>query len=427
HRAANTNKFSLDMQVRVISEMLAGLHYAHELPDFDGRPLNVVHRDVSPHNVFVTFEGQVKLLDFGIAKLSGSNFETATGVIKGKLRYMSPEQIAGEPADRRVDLFAVGVMLWEATAGRKMWHGVTEPVIMNRILNGELPVLSEAKPDVNPELVRIVKKALELEPKDRYQTALELQADLEAYLDQQAASVRLRDLGKVVTELFATDRAETRRIVDEQLAKVTALSAAEYAATSPVELTHIGTHTGLSASATTEAQTVQRGRAWRWIVPAVVVVVALASFAIWRRGAAPAPATDKPLPAATTVTLNVTAFPATARLYLDDQPLTANPFFQTVPRDDREHNIEARAPGYVSEVRNLHFDQNANIVLHLSAAPAPPPNASPVPSAAPASAKTQGGRRPSAKQATPSKPSVDCSVPFTLDSAGVKHFKPECL
>jgi serine/threonine protein kinase len=248
HRAGNTSKFSVDMQIRVISEMLSGLHYAHELTDFDGQLLNVVHRDVSPHNVFVTFEGQVKLLDFGIAKLSGSRVETATGVIKGKLRYMAPEQITGESVDRRVDLFAVGVMIWEAAAGQKMWRNVGEAVIMNRILNGELPDLAEVQPNADPELLRIVRKSLELEPKDRYQTALELQSDLEGYLDRQAASVRLRDLGKVVVELFAADRAETRRVVDAQLAKVASLSAAEYAATTPVELTQIGTHSGLSAT-----------------------------------------------------------------------------------------------------------------------------------------------------------------------------------
>src|SRR5690606_27798347 len=107
---------------------------SHELADFDGTPLDVVHRDVSPHNVFITFDGQVKMLDFGIAKLSGSHVETATGVIKGKLRYMPPEQITGEGIDRRADIFAIGVMLWEAATGTKMWQGMSEATIMNHIL-----------------------------------------------------------------------------------------------------------------------------------------------------------------------------------------------------------------------------------------------------------------------------------------------------
>ena len=431
HRAGNTNRFSVDMQIRVISEMLSGLHYAHELTDFDGQPLNVVHRDISPHNVFVTFEGQVKLLDFGIAKLSGSRVETATGVIKGKLRYMSPEQISGENMDRRVDLFAVGVMVWEAAAGQKMWKNLGEAVIMNRILNGELPELADVSPDMNPELLRIVHKALELEPADRYQTALELQTDLEGYLDRQAASVRLRDLGKVVVELFAADRAETRRVVDAQLAKVTALSAAEYAATTPVELTHIGTTSGLSTNSSKEDQSTlpARARAWQWMVLALVPALALALFLLWRQRGVPQPVGEKPAQGAVaTVTVNVTAFPATARLYLDDEAIASNPLFRTVARDDRSHRIEARAAGYVSESRSIRFDENANIVLQLSPLAAPPVAASPSASA-PSSKASSGKPRAAAKPASPhdTKPSVDCSQPYTLDSAGVKRFKPECL
>jgi len=434
HRAANTHKFSLDMQIRVISEMLAGLHYAHELADFDGQPLNVVHRDVSPHNVFVTFEGQVKLLDFGIAKLSGSRVETATGVIKGKLRYMAPEQISGERVDRRVDIFAVGVMLWEAAAGQKMWKNLGEAVIMNRILNGELPNLAEVNPGVNPELLRIVQKALALEPADRYQTALDLQSDLEAYLDQQAASVRLRDLGKVVVELFAADRAETRRVVDAQLAKVTALSAAEYAATTPVELTHIGTHSGLSANSRNSDKSradaeKSAGRSLPLVALFLVPLIALVLFLVWRGRAEPASVVDKPAASSATITLNVTAFPAAAKLFLDGQPLAQNPLFQSVPRDEKTHKLEARAAGYASEERTLKFDDNANIVLNLTPIAAPSASA-PVtntPPSAPPSNKSIA-RHPSAKSGAPSaKPSIDCSQPYTFDSAGVKHFKPECL
>ncbi len=435
HRAGSKHKFSVDMQIRVISEMLSGLHYAHELTDFDGQPLNVVHRDISPHNVFVTFEGQVKLLDFGIAKLSGSRVETASGVIKGKLRYMAPEQISGEHMDRRVDLFAVGVMIWEAAASQKMWKNLGEAVIMNRILNGELPELTEVAPDTNPELLRIVNKALELEPEHRYQTALELQNDLEGYLDRQAASVRLRDLGKVVVELFATDRAETRRVVDAQLAKVTALSAAEYAATTPVELTHIGigTNSGLSANSSKEGQhgAPARARTWQWLALALVPALAIALLLLWRQRAPATKVGEKPAQTSpATVTLNVTAFPAAARLYLDDQPIASNPLFQRVARDDRSHRIEARAAGYVSESRSLRFDENANIVLQLSPLAAPPVTASaPTAVSAPSSKAPSGKPHVVAKPISrhDAKPSVDCSQPYTLDSAGVKRFKPECL
>src|SRR5688572_10870906 len=195
-RSRSTERFPLAMHLRVISDVLGGLHYSHELRDFDGTLLNVVHRDMSPHNVFVTFDGQVKLLDFGIAKLSGSHVETATGVIKGKIRYMSPEQITGENVDRRADIFAVGVMLWEAATDSRMWSGMSEATIMNQLLNGELPNPRDIKPDVDPALEVIIMKALASNADNRYATAAELQADLDDYLGKMGAQVRPRDIGK---------------------------------------------------------------------------------------------------------------------------------------------------------------------------------------------------------------------------------------
>jgi serine/threonine-protein kinase len=122
-RGREQSAFPFAMQLAVLIDALAGLHAAHELVDFDGTPLGVVHRDVSPHNLFVTVEGQTKVLDFGIAKLARSLVETEVGTTKGKLRYMAPEQIAGGKLDRRADVYAAGVMLWEALCGERMWKG----------------------------------------------------------------------------------------------------------------------------------------------------------------------------------------------------------------------------------------------------------------------------------------------------------------
>src|SRR5688572_16530728 len=117
----------LTLHLRVMIDVLSGLHYSHELIDYDGTPLRVVHRDMTPHNVFVSYDGRVCILDFGIAKLTGLGVQaTQTGVIKGKLRYMPQEQVLGLPLDRRADLFAVGVMLWEAAAREKMWRGLSD-------------------------------------------------------------------------------------------------------------------------------------------------------------------------------------------------------------------------------------------------------------------------------------------------------------
>ena len=244
-RSQNTQKFRLPMQLKVISDVLGGLHYSHELRDFDGTPLNLVHRDISPHNVFVTFDGQVKLLDFGIAKLGGSQVETEVGMLKGKIRYMSPEQVTNDHIDRRADIFAVGVILWELSTGTRLWVGLGDAAVMNKLLNGDVPAPSSVNPEVNPELERMVMKALAPKPADRYATAAELQAELDEFLAGLGTQVRPREIGKVVSELFADVRAETQRLIEAQLSRVVSLTDAEYAQARPIELTNLSyTHTG---------------------------------------------------------------------------------------------------------------------------------------------------------------------------------------
>src|SRR5262249_12031014 len=157
----------LAMHLRIICDALSGLHYSHELGDYDGTPLGVVHRDMTPQNVFVSFDGKVTLLDFGIAKLTGAIVETQTGVLEGKLRYMPTEQIMGETVDRRTDLFAVGVMLWEAVTHEKMWRGMADATVMHNIVNGNIPSPRSVRPDLPERLEQICMKALATDAKDR--------------------------------------------------------------------------------------------------------------------------------------------------------------------------------------------------------------------------------------------------------------------
>src|SRR5262245_50631972 len=121
------------MHLSILCDVLAGIHYAHELKDYDGTPLQIVHRDVTPHNCFTTYEGQTKVVDFGIAKAVGRASETRHGVVKGKTAYMAPEQACGQAVDARVDVFAVGVMVYEAAIRGRMWKGVSETDIIRRL------------------------------------------------------------------------------------------------------------------------------------------------------------------------------------------------------------------------------------------------------------------------------------------------------
>lgn len=208
--------FTLPMHLRVLCETLSGLHSAHTLQEFDGTPLSIVHRDATPQNVFVTFDGQVKLVDFGIAKALDSTLETRTGVLKGKPAYMPPEQLAGE-VDPRTDVFSVGVMLWEAVSKRRMWHKKTDVEILTHIIKGEIPSLKDAAPNAPPALVRMCDLALAKSRSDRYPSAADFQADLEAYLVSTKSSAGPREVSKAVGEIFAAERTATRATIDQHL------------------------------------------------------------------------------------------------------------------------------------------------------------------------------------------------------------------
>ena len=208
-----TGELSLSLRLRILINVLAGLEHAHTLTDVDGSPLGVVHRDVSPQNVFVTYDGQVKLVDFGVAKTLAASHNTRPGTLKGKLAYMAPEQLQRVEIDQRADLFSVGVMLWEMLAGRRMWHRMTEVEIVSHLAAGQpLPVLP---PDAGrpPYLDAICARALDPEPSRRYATAAELEMDLESVL-VGAADSHSRDLGNVVSMAFATERAERQALIE---------------------------------------------------------------------------------------------------------------------------------------------------------------------------------------------------------------------
>jgi len=206
--------FPLTMQIQMLVDVLSALHYAHELTDYDNTPMSIVHRDVTPSNIFITYDGQVKLLDFGIAKVLDSLNHTRVGVLKGKVRYVAPEQITGGALDRRADLFSVGVMLWEILAGKQIWHGRSEAEILRRVASGEQPALPADVPDV---LLQICRKAMAFQPRDRYQTADALRGELEFYLAQYATPSRDRGMGAAITELFGEERLQIRQLIEAQM------------------------------------------------------------------------------------------------------------------------------------------------------------------------------------------------------------------
>jgi serine/threonine-protein kinase len=171
----------LDLILHVMLSLCKGLDYAHRRKDVNGVPMGLVHRDVSPQNVLVSFDGDVKLIDFGIAKAAGKLARTQVGSIKGKFGYMSPEQVRGLPVDQRSDIFSLGICLWEFLTKQRLFHGDNEIVVMERIRNAEVDPPSHIVPTLSPELDQMVMRALAKDADERYTSASDFHADLSAY------------------------------------------------------------------------------------------------------------------------------------------------------------------------------------------------------------------------------------------------------
>ena len=212
---------ALSFYLAVMIETLSGLDYAHTLADYRGAPLNIVHRDISPHNVFVTYAGEVKVLDFGIAKANdASSNPTKSGAVKGKLAYMAPEQARGEKVDARADVFACGVMLWEAAVGHRLWDGMNDAAIVYRLTQEGIPAPRAENPDVPEKLDEIIRRALASDPSQRYPSAAALRDDLEAFVATMPEKMSRRAIGAIVSSLFAEQREEVRRVIEIEVGRV---------------------------------------------------------------------------------------------------------------------------------------------------------------------------------------------------------------
>ncbi len=201
---------------RIVADIAQGLHAAHELRDAQGQSAGVVHRDVSPHNVFVLYDGIAKVVDFGIAKSNQSQrARTSTRELKGKLAYMSPEQLHREEVDRRGDLWALGVVLWEVLAGRHLFARESEIATVDAIARDPIPVLSSVRPDVPPALEAVVSRALQRDASARYQTAEDFARDLERFLASLPSLVSHAEVGRFMRTLFERDIADRDAILRE--------------------------------------------------------------------------------------------------------------------------------------------------------------------------------------------------------------------
>src|SRR5581483_1151127 len=205
--------FPMVYALKIASSVCEGLYYAHQKNDLYGNPLNIVHRDVTPENIFVSFDGTVKVLDFGIAKAANQVEQTRAGEIKGKLSYMSPEQCMGKPLDCRSDLFSLGVVLYEWLTGFKLFTGDSEVAILKSITEGKIYAPSYFKADIPEAVESILMKALEKDREQRYQTAWEMQYDLDQFLSQYEFTPSNIHLSNFLKQLFNDELEEEKKRV----------------------------------------------------------------------------------------------------------------------------------------------------------------------------------------------------------------------
>jgi len=389
-------------QIRILLDLLAGLQYAHELADFDGTPLKIVHRDVSPHNVFITYGGEVKLVDFGIAKAVDSASRTQTGEIKGKLSYMAPEQAMGSGVDRRADLFAVGIMLWEVLSGKRMWRGLQEVGIMHALAVGEIPKLSTVMPEASELACRIVDRALSKRPQDRYATAEEFRRELEAFAklgDHQPTS---REVGQMLFETFGEERKQIQAVIEECMRAVKLgqngdgrPSLAPLPTVIPRDVPSFSSPLNVAGtsgpsqfrSVITVPPPEPRERARNMRVAAIALALtalaatALAVTILLARGPAGAPpsaGTSAPTPTVSAsaapargAMLTVDAEPSKAHVFVDDMLLPANPGAIRVQADGSIHRIRVEAPGFVTQTQEVTMEGDRTFKITLSSLTGP--------------------------------------------------------
>jgi serine/threonine protein kinase len=350
----------IPIALAIMTEVLYGLAAAHDAKSEAGEPLAIVHRDVSPQNVIVGRDGVARVLDFGIAKAASRVQTTQDGKLKGKFAYMSPEQLRRQTVDRRTDIFAASIVLWEVLTGTRLFAADDHGAVVTSILEGEVALPSHTNPAVTPSLDEIVMKGLARRPEDRFQTAQEMAAALE----KLGGFARPVEIGAWVERLAKDTLADRARLVGE--------TEGESSSVAPVSGTmklHDPRDPSTAHPETTDVSStsspVRRGRGWfLGAVVAALIVVGVGYAFVTVRNAGHASITSAAPPS--------------------NAPVVTASALET-----------ARAATADAEVAH-------------------PP------------APTQPARQ-QPRHVAPQVTKPDCSTPFTIDAAGLKHFKPECV
>ncbi len=384
----NAEPLPLDLVAWIGARAADGLHHAHELCDEHGHRLGLVHRDVSPQNVIATYDGQVKVVDFGIARADGRIAQTALGQIKGKFSYMAPEQALGKPYDHRADLFALGATLYELAMGRRLFRGEDEMETLRKVISAEVPPPRSIDPGFPLAFETILLRVLSLDPDRRHASANELARDLDAFAAAGGAKDHAERLGELVTEAFHDERSKQEAAL-ARLREVTLVESVGTHPTLPSDSTQL--NSGLDRVAPDTSTTESRRRSKYWIGLALAAVIGIFAIVSTRKtpGSA-APSRD--------VAVEVTWTPAVqASVYIDGQAVKGIPAVTRLPRADRNVSVKVAAEGYEPTELLLVPDRDRSVLLRLTEQRVSPPEVpeSPMdvaPSAAPAPSEEAPGK-----------------------------------
>jgi len=321
---------------RIAADLCAGLHFAHEQRDLDGKPLKIVHRDVSPQNILVTFDGQVKIVDFGIAKAANKASHTRTGTIMGKTPYMSPEQCLGEDLDRRSDVFAVGILLFELLTRSRLFKRENELLTMRTITEEEAPRVSTRRPGVPAALDEIVVRALRRERNKRFASALEMREALEHFVADFGLPASSLEVGQLMRDLFP-DHANRQSRLREATSISEVIRALPSTGVKDLGTPSVqATLTGIEASRATS-------RLARWIGLGLALVVSLVTavaIALWPRPSGQ---------------LVLSSVPAGAQVRVDQTLRGTTPLAISDLRLDHAYLLEVSASGFAPHRENLYL------------------------------------------------------------------------
>ena len=338
--------------VFIAHQMLTGLEYAHEKIDSEGVPVKVIHRDVSPANILVSYEGEVKVADFGIAKARSQAVDTKDGVLKGKFEYMSPLQAQGKQVDHRTDIFSTGIVLWEMLTGRRLFKTDSDVATLEKIKAGNYPPPSALNPRICDELDAIVSRALTVKEEDRYQSAREFADALEGYLYPSTPSSIQRSLKSFMGRVFSTEISSER----EALTAGSIVAAELHAQPETLSLLD-DWDDDLTLSKPKRSLTI-------WAV--LIGIIAIGGITFWATRAPEAPPVA-PVPDVARVTLHLE--PENAVAAEGGTVLGVGPEIRIEDMTTGSHMVTVEAEGFISETEQVFVVAGEHLVQRIRLRP----------------------------------------------------------